>query len=81
MVRTTIRLPESLYAEVKRRAADERRSVQDTVTEALSDYVARPPMAKESGSPFGAYPMGTRTGKFRRADLYREREERIWKKG
>jgi hypothetical protein len=41
-VKTSFVLPEDLYLELKRRAAEERRAVRDLVIEAIIEYISKP---------------------------------------
>lgn len=41
-IKTSFFLPEDLYLELKRRAAEERKAVRDLVIEAILEYISKP---------------------------------------
>jgi hypothetical protein len=41
-IKTSFVLPEDLYLELKRRAAEERKTVRDLVIEAILEYISKP---------------------------------------
>jgi len=41
-IKTSFVLPEDLYLELKRRAAEERRAVRDLIIEAILEYISKP---------------------------------------
>jgi len=79
MTRTTVRLPDDLFADVKRRAAEQGLKLQELVAEALRAFLAQAPRAKRIPH-FHVAHLGPMKGTFRRSEIYEDDLDRKWKK-
>lgn len=68
MIRTTVRLPEDIFKEARKKAIDERVAFADIVNQALESYLGKPQMPVKYN--LKVYNMGKIKGNMRRVQIY-----------
>lgn len=70
MIRTTVRLPEDIFKEARKKAIDERVAFADIVNQALHSYLGKPRIKKKGKCSLKVYSMGEVKGDLRRVQIY-----------
>lgn len=70
MIRTTVRLPEDIFKEARKKAIDERVAFAAIVSQALESYLGKPQIKQPVKYSLKVYSMGKVKADLRRLQIY-----------